>query len=84
MGIVNALTFHAADRSNFLHEATCNTSRADNAYTLDTALLFPEHGAGDIFGALQIDHLAIVFEIVKLTTPIRANSEDINAVFFDV
>ena len=47
-------------------------------------LLGAQIGTGDAFGAVQIDHLTKLTQIVELTFPVATNSEDVDVVTTDI
>ena len=50
----------------------------------DAGVLVAQLGAGDALGALEVDDLAVVLEVVELAQPVRADREDVDLVLLDV
>lgn len=82
--VVDTLHFDAADAARLAHKAARNASRADDADALDAALFRAEHRTGDVLGSLEVDDLAMVFQIVELSFPVGADRENVDMVLLDV
>ena len=84
MRVVYRLHIDAADQLCLRDKTPCNPACPNDSDPLNMFFLRPQHGAGDIFRPLQIDHLTIVTQIVKCPDPVRANCKNINLILFHI
>ena len=84
VGIVNRFHADPADQLGFRDEPPGNPPCADDPDPLDMLILNPQHGAGNIFRPFQVNHLAVILQVIKLSCPVGAYGKDIHLVLFNV
>ena len=82
-GIVAILIIDTVDIRHLSDEFSANASVADRADP-QLSFLCPDLRAGNAFGAREIDHLAELVEIIKLSDPIGSDRKDIDVISSDI
>ena len=73
-----------AHNLGFWYEPAGNPAGTDDPNLADILRLRTELCAGDTLGAWQIDHLAVLIQVVELSLPVGPDSEDIDIILLDI
>ena len=82
--VVDARHLDGIDEVALGHKAAGYAACTDDADAHHLALLLAELGGGDALRAGQIDHLAVLAEVVEMAFPVGAHGEDVDIVLLDV
>jgi len=83
--VVYPLQLDGAYRGRLLGEPARNASRPHNTYLYLVVLFLSQHGGRDAFGTRQIDHFAILLQVVEVSHPVpKPTVKDVDVVFLDV
>ena len=82
--VIYALCTDTAHQLGFRNKPLRNPAGSNDSDPLDSFILGPQHGAGNIFCTLQIYNLTIVLQVIKLSSPVRTDRKNIDFVFLDV
>ena len=82
--VVDARHLDGIDEVALGHKAAGDAACTDNTDAHHLALLLAELGGGDALRAGQIDHLAVLAEVVEMAFPVGAHGEDVDIVLLDV
>ena len=84
VGVVDRGHGHRAHLGGLPGEAAGYAPRPRDADLHLLVLLLAQHGRGDALGARQVDHLAVLVQVVEVAHPVAAHGEDVNVVLLYV
>jgi len=68
----------------FRDEPVGDPAGSDDANLADILCLGTKLGAGDTHGTRQVDHLAVLVQVIELSHPVGPDGEDINVILLDI
>ena len=71
------------DIFGLLYKAIVLNIIGDNSHVKDDPFT-SQLGTGNILGTLQVYHIAVIFQIIEFSSPVRTNYQNINIIFNDV
>ena len=84
VGIIRPLHADSADKFCLHEKSARDPAGSYDANPLDLLLLLPQHCAGDVPRSLQVNHPAIILQIIKISHPVGTNGKNIDIIFFDI
>ena len=82
--VIYALCTDTAYQLGFRNKTLRNPAGSNDPDPLDTFILGPQHGAGNIFCSFQIYNFTIILQVIELSGPVRTDRKNVDFVFLDV